>query len=484
MEPTANWCDIGQVTIDILPDDVLLIIFDYYVAEADEDDKYEEWQKLVHVCQNWRYVVFGSPLRLNLRILCSGGTPVREKLAVWPPLPIVVADSTYKCGKDNIMAALGHNDRICKIDLLLPSSLLEIVFAAMQKTFVALKHLSLHAGDGAPAVPDSLLGGSAPHLRHLILGYLLFPSPTLRNLLLSAPNLVMLSLQQHDIPQFEDFSPEALATCLSAFTRLKLLRIGIESSQSRPGGRHPIHTRSVLPALTELRIIGVSEYLEDLVAHFDAPLLDNLDITITSWDHIMFDTPQLLQFISRAPKLKSYDEARITFCDIWATIALSGGDNPGLQWEIPYGRSDWQPSLLVHICTSLPQALTLKLEHLYILENEYEYPFWVNDMENIQRLELFHPFTTVKNLYLSQEFVPLMQGLVGERVTEVLPNLQGIFLVEDLEKPGFVPETIQQFIAARQLSSCPIAISYWTRQGSALHNLIRRPSYDKWSSTP
>ena len=70
---------------------------------------------------------------------------------------------------------------------------------------------------------------------------------------------------QHDIPQLEDFSPEALVTCLSAFTRLKLLRIGIESSQSRPGGRHPLHTRSVLPALTELRIIGVSEYLEDLV---------------------------------------------------------------------------------------------------------------------------------------------------------------------------------------------------------------------------
>ena len=103
---------------------------------------------------------------------------MREKLAVWPPLPIVEAEddsSTLECGKDNIMAALGHNDRICKIDLLLPSSLslLEIVFAAMQKTFVALKHLSLYAmcvaRYGAPAVSDSFLSGSAPHLRHLIL---------------------------------------------------------------------------------------------------------------------------------------------------------------------------------------------------------------------------------------------------------------------------------------------------------------------------
>ena len=76
------------MTIDILPEDVLLEIFDHYVAETNEGGEYQEWEILVHVCQKWRYVVFQSPLRLNLRILCSAGTPVREKLALWPPLPI------------------------------------------------------------------------------------------------------------------------------------------------------------------------------------------------------------------------------------------------------------------------------------------------------------------------------------------------------------------------------------------------------------
>jgi hypothetical protein len=85
---TAKWCDIGQVTIDILPEDVLLEMFDCYVAEANDFGIYEEWEILVHVCQKWRYVVFRSPLRLNIRILCSAGTPVREKLAVWPLLPM------------------------------------------------------------------------------------------------------------------------------------------------------------------------------------------------------------------------------------------------------------------------------------------------------------------------------------------------------------------------------------------------------------
>jgi hypothetical protein len=85
-------------------------------------------------------------------------------------------------------------------------------------------------------------------------------------------------------------------------------------------------------------------------------------------------------------------------------------------------------------------------------------------LENNHWLELFRPFIAVKNLYLSWEFVPriapTLYGLVGERVTEVLPNLQSIFL-EDLRKSEFVPEATRQFIAARQLSGHPIAIYIW-----------------------
>jgi hypothetical protein len=45
----------------------------------------------VHVCRKWRNVVLESPLRLNLRIRCYPTTSVREKLDVWPALPIVLA---------------------------------------------------------------------------------------------------------------------------------------------------------------------------------------------------------------------------------------------------------------------------------------------------------------------------------------------------------------------------------------------------------
>ena len=68
----------------------------------------------------------------------------------------------------------------------------------------------------------------------------------------------------------------------------------------------------------------------------------------------------------------------------------------------------------------------------------------------------------MKNLYLSKEFVPgiatALQEVVEGRITEVLPNLQNIF-VEALEPSGPFQDKIGQLVAARQLFDHPIAIS-------------------------
>jgi hypothetical protein len=112
-------CDVGQVAIDTLPDDALLHVFNFYVAQNVVEHystvarEVETWHTLVRVCRRWRTLVFASPRRLNLRIACTDETPVREKLDVWPRLPIVV--SGY-CGSvvslDNIKAALEHHECI------------------------------------------------------------------------------------------------------------------------------------------------------------------------------------------------------------------------------------------------------------------------------------------------------------------------------------------------------------------------------------
>src|ERR1700723_3747710 len=95
----------GRVTIDVLPDDVLLEIFDCYVDKGPFE--LNAWHSLGHVSRKWRWVVFVSPRRLNLRLLCSTRTPVREMLTTWPPFPIVILEDIFSaCNEDNIIAAL------------------------------------------------------------------------------------------------------------------------------------------------------------------------------------------------------------------------------------------------------------------------------------------------------------------------------------------------------------------------------------------
>jgi len=98
------------------------------------------------------------------------------------------------------------------------------------------------------------------------------------------------------------------------------------------------------------------------------------------------------------------------------------------------------------------------MEHLYIHDN-FLPPHWQDDIEDDQWLEVLHPFTSVKNLYLSRKLtpsiVPALQELVGE-----LPALQSLFL-EELHPSGPVQEAIGKFIAARQLTGHPITVSHW-----------------------
>jgi hypothetical protein len=449
------------VTIDILPDIALLRIFDFCV----DNPRIYTWYTLVHVCRKWRSIVFGSPRRLDLRLHCNTRTPVRKTLDVWPPaLPIVISSvGRNRRGVDNITAALEHNDRICQVDLFhYPSSHFEEVLAAMQRPFPALTSLWLRLKDEtAPVDPALFLGGSAPRLDTLFLYGI--PFPGLPKLLLSATHLAHLTLWK--IPHSGYFSPDAIATCLFVLTRLECLDIAFESPQSRPDRtprRPPPQTRAVLPVLTKLQFKGVDKYLEDLVAWIDVPLLHNLAIDF--FHQLIFDTPRLTQFISRTPKLKTHNEARVVFSK-GVSVTLPQRSDGRLYLGISCRQRDWQLSSLAQVCSSsFPRALITTVERLYISESS-RLP-WQDDIENSQWLELLHPFTAVKELYIPPEIVPrilpALQELTGERVTEVLPALQTLFLDEPLTS-GPVQDIIVQFVATRQLAGYPIAVSRWEK---------------------
>jgi hypothetical protein len=313
------------------------------------------WYKLVHVCQRWRYVIFASPLRLNLHLLCTASTPVRETLDVWPPLPIEVSADFVSFG-DNIFAALNHPGRVRRINLDRISLPLNLLATVMQEPFPALESLSLWA-DGETsesALPNTFLGGSAPRLQSLILHHV--PFPTLPGLLLSSNHIVDLHLLR--IPHTGYISPEAIVACVSALTKLMVLSIGFESPASRPDPRTrcpPPLTRAVLPALVNFDFRGVSEYLEDLVARIDAPLLNVVKITL--FNQLVFDIRQLPLFL-HAPILMSCNQAEMHFDSGYVEIKFrpptqrSTSPDEFLDLKISCRGVDWQVSSMVQNATS------------------------------------------------------------------------------------------------------------------------------------
>jgi hypothetical protein len=201
--------------------------------------------------------------------------------------------------------------------------------------------------------------------------------------------------------------------------------------------------------------------LEDIVARIDSPRLQYLDITL--FNQILFDTPQFNQFIGRTPTLKALDKARVTFADGAASVKLSSlaSGFAELTVKVPCMELDWQVSSLEQVCSCFPPLSMLG--DLYIYMNKA--PYWKDNIENTLWLELLHPFTNVKNLYLSKQaalrIVPALQELVGGRATEVLPTLHNIFL-EGLQPSGPIQEGIGEFVATRQVTGCPTAVSAWS----------------------
>ena len=436
------------------------------------------WQTLVHVCRRWRSIVFGSPRHLNLQLVCTSRTPASDTLVVWPALPLITRSRGYPLESvDNIVAVLERSNHVHQIDLYGISNLhLETVLATMQVSFPELTILNLNlwlntsddSDDTVRVLPDSFLGGSAPRLQTLCL--VRIPFPGLPKLLLSSTHLRRLCL--YYIPRSGYISPEAMVTALSTLTSLDTLCLHFRSSQSFPdmaSRRPPPSEPFVLPVLTEFEFEGVSEYLDDLIAHFEAPRLFNLRIKF--FNQTLFGSPPLVRFISRVPGLKAPEEAYLAFGGSSTLVRLSlPTSEPNLivrtrgnfVVELPCRGLD-QISSLKQVCTSCLLPLDLSVEDLYIYGTSFLGADRPDSVETSIWLEIFQRFSAVKNLYLYQEFVqrigPALQELVEARMPEVLPCLRNIFLT-NFQTSTPIQEGIQQFVSSRQ-ASYPIEISRW-----------------------
>jgi len=457
------------MAIDILPDDALLQIFDFCRVGFNPIRlpfrPVLEWQRLIHVCRRWRLIIFSSPRRLDLYLLCEHGTPVRKNLDFWPAFPILIdyvnysprPDMISSDDDDNIIAALEYPDRVRRLKLPVTNSLLERVVTVAQEPFPILTQLwlSLEGGD-VLVLPSEFLGGSAPRLREIHLEGI--PFPMLPTLLSSASNLAYLSL--HRIPHTGYISPEVMVASLATLTRLVFLSIVFLSSTSRPNQSSsrrqtaPHSTRVVLPVLMFLGFRGASEYLEYLVTQIDTP---HLAFTMILYSNqLAFQVPQLFRFLSQT-------QITETACTMHAEVymypfsvhislhSLPGEDtrNP-LDLQIFSRALDWQVSHLVLLQYS---AILSNVQHLSInaknrvLSGQDDY---IGQVEWLAFLRLFTAVETLSVCYpMARHVADALKDVTAEMAPEILPALCLLYLMDD---PA---GRVEEFINTRQLSGLP-----------------------------
>jgi hypothetical protein len=212
--------------------------------------------------------------------------------------------------------------------------------------------------------------------------------------------------------------------------------------------------------------------LEDLVSQIDAPLLHKVDIVF--FNQLIFDIPQLYQFIDRLGKFEMPTQADIVFFEDSVLITLPDsasawtGKQTRLTMEIPCGEPDWQMSSLAQICgPSFPLVYTL--ERLNVLEKRGWPQYWPDDMENTQWLELLQPFTAVRELRLPETIVQRVALALNEHpledVTIMMPALRSILIEGPSgELSRSVGEAMSQFLIARQLSDLSVTVHHQERE--------------------
>ena len=440
----------------MLPDDVLLDIFDFYRKIRHVHNYYVwRWHVLVRVCRRWRHIIFASPLRLNLQILCTDASPVRKSLGIWPPYPIVLDSFIYSEHNDgdNVAAALEHFDRVCAVSLLGIGSRLGKFVTLMQEQYPALICLRITSTNGtAPVLPPKFLGGSAPCLQEIALSAI--PYPTLPTLLLSASGLVSLRLRK--IPPTGYISPETMVACLAAFPRLKTLIIEFQSTWPHPEQiRPPPVARTVLHSLIFFQFRGASEYLEDLIAEVDSPQVNQIEISYLN-QFVDFQVPQLSQFIdySMSPRLNRLGRADVSIYSDRATFTLyhyAGWDHRHpvritISCESAYRQVFRMAQVLSQFSATLSTVIRLELEARFEGDNQLE------DTDDLDWLHLLLRFPATQVVCVSVKlagFVALaLENIAGEMVDEVpvLPNLDLICLEN---QPA---SSVEKFVAVRRLS--------------------------------
>ena len=451
-------------TISTLSDNALLEIFDRF---REQDDQYNqspfyvwEWHLLVHVCRRWRRIIFASPRRLNLQLLCTYGTPVSKIMDIWPTIPVMVLffRVTGPSDEEAVITALEHSDRVSRIKLFVSESQLGKITALMLEPFPVLTHLSITSESGS-TLPDRFLGGSALPLQQLDICNIVYPA--LPTLLSSANNLIDLSLR-NTTPPAGYVSPEALVTHVAALLRLEILDVGFTSFLD-PISSHLI-TRTVLPALRKFTFSGSCKYLEDFISRIDTPQLNSIVVYYESGNN--FDVTQLTKFVDRPETLKRslsghceillYERDQNFVVFSVGRTAWKRCPKPGITVRLRDGIEGYfshltnidgfMAPLLSHVvhCTIHSMMLVFYPVHWSepLLQGEFAWLQFLRQLSSVQTLFVSNAISSIVS--------ELLIYLHGTMITEVLPALK-LLCLENKPTPS-----LDRFLAARRDAGHPV----------------------------
>ena len=314
-----------------------------------------------------------------------------------------------------------------------------------------------------PSLPHRLLDGYAPHLGDLSL--IGIPFPNLPGLLSTTRGLT--SLRLLEVPDTCYITPHAMATCLSTLTNLAVLCVEFRFPTPRPdnerGHALPLNRNcAILPTLTHFNFRGPSDYLEDLLAKFDAPFLIHVDITF--FNQLIFEVPHLSHFIDRMEMLKSAKVAEMESSfgsGVSIKLGLTGASaTPStaghpLSLCVSCGVLDWQISSMAQICSQ--SSIFSRVERLDVRADYLRLGYRWED-ESVPWVDFFRWFTSVETLSISGELcqhVAHALELEVVAVAEVLPELR-VLDFECSRKSA----SVENFVAVREKFGRPVNVQY------------------------
>jgi hypothetical protein len=466
------------LTINHIPDEVLLGIFDSYRQAIDRYDqewtrKYV-WFKIAHVCRKWRAVMFASVSRLDLGVFVGPEKPGHINTVLSGPWPIFIdyrgisGDITGSALWRMRTVLMHHHDRVRKISFEGTWANFDKFFKVTNCPFPFLESLAISFKDGyEPKIPDTFLRGpdlSDLHLRHLVLTGSI-PLASISGFLLSATSLTNVFLIFDDTA-FGPSSETTLLTCLQGMTCLHRLHLmtTLLHPPSLDSPSQPSTTKNIvaLSKLTYFFYSGPSVLLDALIAGISASSLRDVNFQFS--DMTLPLTVHLPRFINEIED--HYRAIHMAFQGCMFQLSLIQSENIGhchLRFMLGLGVLYSQEAMV-----SITGALSAKLitvEELHVILDRID----VNVSEDfILWRGFFQQFPNVKALRTEGGNNDCIAGILfqdHQGSDDVFAALEEIELSND---PSLTDESqrgpelavIDSFVSARQQAGRPVKLFY------------------------